>query len=406
MLTARQIELIKATVPVLREHGVALTTHFYARMLNGNPELKNVFNQAHQARGHQQKALAGAVLAYAENIENPAVLINAVKHIASKHCTVGIRAEHYPIVGKHLLASIKEVLGDAATDELIDAWAAAYGQLADLLIGIEGGIYNEQANVEGGWSGWRPFVVDKKVVETEDVTSFYLKPADGGKVPSYKAGQFISVRAYIPGAHVMQPRQYSLSCASLCPCGLRITVKRIDACGNVPAGLMSTHLHTDVKQGDVLELSAPAGEFFLAEGTNPVVLVAGGIGVTPLFAMLQEIAEKTPSRPVTFVQVARDSAHLALGKEVREELSKCTAAKGQVFLTKPCEADKACGCPAVKATGRPNAEDIKALAPAADSDVYICGPVSFMDDMRAAFVAAGVPADKIHTEAFGTGNQS
>lgn len=100
MLTARQIELVKATVPVLREHGVALTSHFYKRMLTGNPELKNLFNQVHQARGHQQKALAGAVLAYAEHIENPAVLLPAVKHIATKHCTIGIRAEHYPIVGQ------------------------------------------------------------------------------------------------------------------------------------------------------------------------------------------------------------------------------------------------------------------------------------------------------------------
>ena len=145
MLTTRQIELVKATVPVLREHGVALTTHFYKRMLSHNPELRNVFNQVHQARGHQQKALAGAVLAYAENIENPAVLLPAVKFIASKHATIGIRAEHYPIVGKHLLASIKEVLGDAASDELIDAWAAAYGQLADLLIKVEGDIYNLKA---------------------------------------------------------------------------------------------------------------------------------------------------------------------------------------------------------------------------------------------------------------------
>lgn len=126
MLTPRQIELVKATVPVLREHGVALITHFYQRMLNGNPELRNIFNTAHQAHGQQQKALAMAVLAYAENIENPAVLMPAVEHIATKHCTLGIRAEQYAIVGRHLLASIKEVLGEAATDELVEAWAAAY----------------------------------------------------------------------------------------------------------------------------------------------------------------------------------------------------------------------------------------------------------------------------------------
>lgn len=127
MLTPRQIEQVKATVPVLREHGVLLTTHFYRRMLEGNPELRNIFNQAHQARGRQQKALAEAVLAYAENIENPAVLLPAVKFIASKHATVGIRAEHYPIVGRHLLASIREVLGEAASDELLEAWVPHTG---------------------------------------------------------------------------------------------------------------------------------------------------------------------------------------------------------------------------------------------------------------------------------------
>lgn len=406
MLTARQIELIKATVPVLREHGVALTTHFYKRMLNANPELRNVFNQVHQARGHQQMALAGAVLAYAENIENPGVLIHAVKHIASKHCTIGVRAEHYPIVGKHLLASIREVLGDAASDELIDAWAAAYGQLAELLTSVEGGIYKEQANVEGGWSGWRPFIVEKKVQETPDVVSFYLKPTDGGKVIAYKPGQFVSVRAYLPEIKLVQPRQYSLSQAALCDCGLRITVKRIQAHDGDPAGLMSNHLHDKVNVGDVIDVSAPAGEFGLADGTNPVVLVAGGIGITPLFAMLQSIAEKTPDRPVTVVQVAKTASDLALGKEVRETVTKCKNATGVAFLTQATDADKAIKCPCVKTTGRPTAADIKALHPQADADVYICGPGSFMSDMTKAFVDAGVPAEKIHTEAFGTGNRS
>ena len=102
MLTKKQIELVKATVPVLREHGVALTSHFYKRMLSHNPELRQVFNMGHQRAGFQQQALAGAVLAYAENIENLQPLLGAVAHIANKHVSVGIRAEHYPIVGKHL----------------------------------------------------------------------------------------------------------------------------------------------------------------------------------------------------------------------------------------------------------------------------------------------------------------
>lgn len=406
MLTPRQIELIKATVPVLREHGVALTTHFYKRMLEGNPELRNVFNQAHQARGHQQKALAGAVLAYAEHIENPAVLLPAVKHIAAKHVTIGIRAEQYPIVGRHLLASIREVLGEAATDELVDAWAAAYGQLAELLIQVEGSLYVEQATAEGGWSGWRPFVVERRVEETPDVVSFTLRPADGGRVPAWRPGQFVSVRAYLPEAKLVQPRQYSLSCAPLCDRFLRITVRRVDGRDGAPAGLMSTHLHKTLSVGSTIDVSAPCGEFFLKEGTNPVVLVAAGIGITPIFAMLQAIAEKTPERPVTLVELARTGADMALLKEVRAEVAKLKNVKVAAFITQPSEADRAIECPCVRKGARPTAEDIRALAPAADADVYVCGPTGFMDDMRAAFAAAGVPDAQIHAEAFGTGNQS
>ena len=210
MLTKEQIELVKTTVPVLREHGVALISHFYKRMLSHNPELMQVFNMGHQRAGFQQQALAGSVLAYAENIENLKPLLGAVAHIANKHVSVGIRAEHYPIVGKHLIASIKDVLGEAATPELIDAWTAAYTRLADILIGAEKNIYDKNAVVEGGWTGWRFFKVAEKSKQTNDITSFKLVPVDHGKMPDVKAGQYISVRVFVKGQELIQPRQYTV----------------------------------------------------------------------------------------------------------------------------------------------------------------------------------------------------
>jgi len=162
---------------VLREHGVALTTHFYQRMFQHNPELLQIFNRSHNATGKQPMALAGSVLAYAENIDDPSVLAPVVNLIAHKHASLGIRAEHYPIVGKHLLASIQEVLGDAASPELIEAWAIAYQKLADIFIQAESQLYYDATNQEGGWSGWRPFKISRKVMKAQRSPHFIWCPA-------------------------------------------------------------------------------------------------------------------------------------------------------------------------------------------------------------------------------------
>jgi nitric oxide dioxygenase len=144
-MTSEQKQLIKNTVPVLKEHGVLLTTHFYQRLFTHYPDLTAVFNMDHQQSGRQPIALASAVLAYAQHIDNPLVLEPALTRIGHKHTSLNIRPEHYPIVGEQLLASISEVLGEAATPMLLDAWAAAYGQLAVLMIGIEAAMYAAQA---------------------------------------------------------------------------------------------------------------------------------------------------------------------------------------------------------------------------------------------------------------------
>ena len=144
-MTTEQKQLIKATVPALKEHGLLLTTHFYQRLFTHYPDLKNVFNLDNQQNGRQPTALAMAVLAYAQHIDNPSVLEPALNRIGHKHTSLNIRPEHYSIVGEQLLASISDVLGEAATPQLLDAWAAAYGQLASLMIGIEAALYAVKA---------------------------------------------------------------------------------------------------------------------------------------------------------------------------------------------------------------------------------------------------------------------
>lgn len=385
MLTKQQIELVKATVPILREHGVALTSHFYKRMLSHNPELMQVFNMGHQRAGFQQQALAGAVLAYAENIENLPALLGAVAHIANKHVSVGIRAEHYPIVGKHLIASIKEVLGDAATPELIDAWTAAYMQLADVLIGAEKAIYDKNAVAEGGWTGWCFFKVAEKSKQTDNVTSFKLVPVDNGKMPEVKAGQYISVRVFVKGQDLIQPRQYTVVKADAT--SLTIAVKKVEAVEKSPAGMVSNTLHNDINEGDVVEVSFPVGEFNLPEGNGELCLLSAGIGITPLFAMLKEAVQKDPTRKISFVHVCKNKEAIPF----REELAlvvKEGNVSFEVFETSE--------------HGRPSEDFFKSLV-SQGADYCICGPVPFMKLAASELVKNGVAENKIHAEKFGTG---
>ena len=144
MLNQTTIDIIKSTVPALREHGLEITTNFYNRMFANNPEIKAMFNMDKQSSGEQPKALAMAVLAAAQNIDNLEAILPAVKNIAKSHVSTNVKAEHYPIIGENLLASIKEVLGDAATDEILNAWAEAYGEISKVFIQIEKDMYIDQ----------------------------------------------------------------------------------------------------------------------------------------------------------------------------------------------------------------------------------------------------------------------
>ena len=141
MLNQKTIDIIKSTVPALKEHGLEITTTFYKTMFENNPEVKEMFNMDKQESGAQPKALAMTVLAAAQNIDNLEVLLPAVKKIGQVHVNTNVKPEHYPIVGKNLLIAIKEVLGDAATDEVLNAWGEAYEVIAKVFIDVEKDIY-------------------------------------------------------------------------------------------------------------------------------------------------------------------------------------------------------------------------------------------------------------------------
>lgn len=388
MLTAEQTAIIKATVPLLESGGEALTTHFYRIMLGEHAEVRPLFNQAHQASGAQPRALANSVLMYARHIDNLGALGSLPAQIIQKHVSLQVLPEHYPIVGACLLRAIREVLGaEVATDAVIQAWAAAYQQLAEILIGAEGAEYDRLAGAPGGWRGARCFRVAEKRAESAEITSFYLEPVDGGAVVDFQPGQYLGLRLVIDGQEVR--RNYSLSQAANGR-SYRISVKR------EPAGLVSTHLHDAVTVGDLLDVFPPAGEFTLREGASPVILVSGGVGITPTLAMA-EAALAGEEREVRFLHYARNGAVHAFGETLAAWARAHPRFRGFVAYE---EGEIGGAWP--DTLGRPSQDHLAPYLPGdRDCDAYVLGPKPFMAFVRRALLALGLAEERIHFEFFG-----
>jgi len=391
MLSAESRPYIDASVPVLREHGLAITQRFYKNMFAAHPQLHNLFNAGNQANGSQQQSLASAVFAYAANIDNQAALAPVVSRIVHKHASVGITADHYPIVGEHLLRAIKEVLGDAATPELIAAWAEAYGVLANALINEEKRLYQAAGIEAGQLSEMRVVAVNN---ESELVRSFTLTPVDGA-LPSFHPGQYVSVAVHLPSG-LRQLRQYSLSDA---PNGrhLRISVKREVAGHETPAGMVSNWLHDNLAVGSVVQVSKPFGDFRPdTESDKPIVLLSAGVGITPMISALNRIAEVAPQRRVIFAHAARDEKHHPHQDDVALAAARMPNLQTVFFYE-----DLSAGKPGKSAVGGRMVIDKLPQWDAANTDVYMCGPLPFMQDQWASLVKRGVPAKHLHREVFG-----
>ncbi|GGF75210.1 flavohemoprotein [Paracoccus acridae] len=384
-LSEQTIAVVKATVPALEQHGLAITETMYRRLFR-NQDIAALFNHANQKTGTQRLALAQAVLAYARNIENLSVLGGAVERIAQKHIGYAILPEHYPFVAEALLGAIAEVLGEAATEEILQAWGEAYWFLADLLIERETAIRDAIEAQPGGWTNWRRFRVADKRSEAEDIVSFVLRPLDGRSVIAHRPGQYLTLRFDEAGLAGVK-RNYSISSAPNADF-YRITVKR------EPNGEASGFLHDQVEVGAVIEATPPAGDFYLSDTPQrPLLLLSGGVGLTPIVSMLEVLAEQHHDVPVFYVHGTSSPAHHALDAQVR----KAAARHGNVLVETFYES----GAGETANPGRITLDWLQGNTPLAEADVYLCGPRPFLRHFVGSLRDAGIPADRIHYEFFG-----
>ncbi|KRB87296.1 NO-inducible flavohemoprotein [Duganella sp. Root198D2] len=387
MLSAEHRAIVTATVPILEQGGEALTRHFYQTLFTDFPQVKPFFNQAHQHSGEQQRALANGILMYAKHIERLEALGPLVNTIVTKHVALQILPEHYPMVGASLLKAIREVLGaETATDAVLEAWGAAYGQLAEILIGAEGKTYQAAAAAPGGWMGARQFVVAAKRVESDEVTSFVFRPVDGQPVLGFTPGQYIGIRVVVDGQE--QRRQYSLSAA---PNGqtYQISVKREEG------GKVSGFLHANLDEGDTVDLFPPTGAFTLAQGSRPIVLISGGVGITPTLAMLDQALET--GREIRFIHAARHGGVHAFRDHVDGLAERHPQLKRHYIYAEDRAGDVQAD--AVGLLG--NKELGEWLPQSRDVDAYFLGPVPFMQAVKRSLRELGVPEAQTYFEFFG-----
>ena len=304
---------------------------------------------------------------------------------------------------------MKDVLGDALTSEIHEAWAAAYKQLADVMIGREEQIYQESDD----WTDWRSFTISEKVKESEEITSFYLKAQDGKSLPQYKPGQYVSIRTDVPALDYLQSRQYSLSDAPHSD-HYRISVKRESGLDlehpDAPAhpGYISNILHDERQIGDTLQVSHPAGEFFfdIEHDKRPLVLISAGVGLTPMLSILKTLDEQEATQPISWIHATRNSKVQAFGNDVKVIAQHRPNMHPHVFMKHPSDED-AQG-EDYQFSGRMSLgkldRDGDLFLDKPDAEYFICGPDRFMADMQKTLREYGVQEDRIKLEIFGTGN--
>ncbi|MET8583324.1 globin domain-containing protein [Streptomyces collinus] len=386
MLSEQSAATVRATLPAVGAAIGEITERFYARLFEAHPALlRDLFNRGNQAAGTQKQALAGSIAAFATHLVNnpeqrPDLMLERIAH---KHASLGITPEQYPLVHEHLFAAIAEILGDAVTAEVAAAWTEVYWLMANALIAIEKRLYAQSE--QRGRREWR---VVERTDETADVATFRLRPVDEGPVPGYRAGQYVSVGVTLPDG-ARQIRQYSLTAAPGSP-ERQFAVKRVTGAGAGPDGEVSGHLHAHVREGDVLQLSAPYGDLVLADTEAPLLLASAGIGVTPMIAMLEQLALDGHRAPVTVVHADRSPAAHALRADHEAYTAKLPEGRSVFFYERDAEG-----------AGRPGLVDLADVDVPAGTHAYLCGPLPFMRAVRTQLIDKGVAPADIHYEVFG-----
>jgi len=392
-MSSKTISVIKATAPVVAPVAHLITEKFYPILFAEHPIALDFFNKTNQKKGTQSAALGDAVIAFASHIDNLGVISGLVQGIQQRHVALGITPALYGAVHDSLLKAIGEVLGDAVTPEIGEAWSNAVFALAEICWTGEEALYKQTESRKGGWREFREFELVKKTEVSQDTISFDFKAADGYEEGfEYNAGQYLTIR--IDDGDTKMRRHYTVTSSpsadnSILQCTTRLCHGR----GDNPDGAMSSFMHSEKFEiGTKVHLSAPLGLYSAPglkfEKNAPVAFVTAGIGATPALALSKEgfVSVKGAlhvDRSTEYGQglVDKMNANLEANGADAKVQSLFGKSRGDVF-----EATKKFG------------------GEQKECDFICCGPTGFMRSSMKALMEGGIAEDKIHCEMFGTGS--
>lgn len=359
-------ETVKATLGPVGENIQTIADTFYSKMFAAHPELiSDLFNRGNQKQHAQQKALAASVVKFAshlvdETAPDPVAMLNRIAH---KHVSLGVTEDQYQIVYENLMAAIAEVLGDAVTPEVAEAWSAVYWLMADVLIKAEKDLYASDGVKDG--DVFRKGKVVEKTALSDTVTAFTVE----GDFTEPRPGQYTSIGVKLDDG-ARQLRQYSIIEGDATR--YRIAVER--------DGEVSTFLTERVATGDTVDVTLAAGDLVLRPGERPIVLISSGIGYTPLTGILSYLAKHNDSRRVSYLHADRSAQTWAQAQQVRELVDALGDGSIQTFFR---DSDERI--------------DVRELD-LAGADVYLCGGTGFLQSLRDELAA--LPADKAPANVF------
>lgn len=393
LLDQKTLDVVNATAAAVVANIETITTRFYPYMFEKHPATLNYFNKSHQVKkcplggeaSAQPFALAHAIVRYVGHLNDPEGLRASIELAAQKHCALQVKAEHYPIVYECFMWAVGQVLGDAVTAEVADAWGKVVLYIARAFIEREVEIYDHAQSVENGWFGWRDFKCVDKKRETDSIYTFTLSPADGLPVPKVESGgKYITLRMRnIPNASAeYTSRHYSISLAGDNKYSISVLMEKGE--DNAPDGLVSNYLKNSLNIGDSIEVGMPFGTMTTAGVdyvNKPVVFIVGGIGCTVGLSVMQEIIAQNNYKKVYFVHCVRDGSHHSHRNKIAKLSQQSNKISSLRVYSRPRDIDTK-GID-YDVGGRLNLESLTQFVPTEDintASYYLCGPEGLVLD--------------------------